>query len=188
MVASREQIARAAIRRLNADPAASMAEIAESAGVSRATLHRNFASREALMAHLGRMSTESWTQVLDDAGLAEAVADGSPEALRAAIDRLCHHNIRDVEEFGFVLTEHVVFEQDDELAQVVERCQTREQEFYAAAQKAGVLRADLPPVWIGHMSYGLLVGLREALRRGDVAVRDAERLLRESFLRGCGAS
>lgn len=187
MVANREQIARAAIRRLNADPAASMAEIAESAGVSRATLHRNFASREALMAHLGRMSVASWTQVLDDAGLDEAVADGSAEVLRAAVDRLCHHNIRDVEEWGFVLTEHPAAEEDDELAEAVEACKTREQDFYAAAQKAGVLRDDVPAVWIGHMSYGLLVGLREALRRGDVAVRDAERLLRESFLRGCGA-
>ncbi|MEV0648459.1 TetR/AcrR family transcriptional regulator [Phytomonospora sp. NPDC050363] len=186
MVANREQIARAAIRRLNADPVASMAEIAESAGVSRATLHRHFASREELMTELGRESVGSWRRVLDDAGIDEAAALGTPEALNAALDSLCHHWIRDVEEYGFALTETAAYGQDDLLVAVEEQ-HARENAFYAAAQKAGVLRADMPEVWIGHLAFGLLVGLREALRRGDIAVRDAERLLRESFLRGCAA-
>lgn len=187
MVANREQIARAAIRRLNADPVASMTEIAESAGVSRATLHRHFASREELMTQLGRMSVGSWRQVLDDAGIDEAVADGSPEVITAALGSLCHHWIRDVEEFGFALTENAAYGQEDLLA-LIEELQGREHAFYAAGQKAGVLRPDMSEVWIGHAAFGLLVGLREALRRGDIAARDAERLLRESLLHGCAAA
>ncbi|GIG71338.1 TetR/AcrR family transcriptional regulator [Phytomonospora endophytica] len=186
MVANREQIARAAIRRLNADPVASMTQIAESAGVSRATLHRHFASREELMGELGRLSVASWRQVLDDAGVDEAVAEGSAAAITAALDALCHHWIRDVEEFGFALTETGAYGHD-ELLIAVEEQHAREHAFYAAAQHAGVVRGDMSAVWIAHAAFGLLVGLREALRRGDIAVRDGERLLRESFLRGCAA-
>jgi len=186
MVANREQIARAAIRRLNADPVASMTQIAESAGVSRATLHRHFASREELMGELGSLSVGSWRQVLDDAGVDEAVTDGSAAAITAALDSLAHHWVRDVEEFGFALTETGAYGQD-ELAIAVEEQHAREHAFYAAAQQAGVIRADMSAVWIAHAAFGLLVGLREALRRGDIAARDAERLLRESFLRGCAA-
>lgn len=186
-MARREQIARAAIRRLNADPSASMAEIAEAAGISRATLHRYFANREELMSYLGRLSIDSWREVLDEAGVDEAAADGTYEKLSAALDELCHHWIRDVEEYGFALTESAAYG-DPVLIADIEALHAREYDYFAAAQKAGVLRDDLPHVWIAHVAFGLLVGLREALRRGDIAVRDAERLLRESLLRGIAAS
>ena len=182
----REQIARAAIRRLNVDPSATMAEIAEAAGISRATLNRHFASREDLMSYLGRLSIDSWRQVLDDAGVDAAVADGTREVLSTALDELCHHWIRDVEEYGFALTESAAYG-DPVLIADIEALHVREYEYFAAAQKAGVLRDDVPHVWIAHVAFGLLVGLREALRRGDIAVRDAERLLREALLRGIAA-
>ncbi|MEV4256927.1 helix-turn-helix domain-containing protein, partial [Spirillospora sp. NPDC049652] len=50
---STEEILGAATRHLNAEPTASMAQLAEAAGVSRATLHRHFASREDLLRALG---------------------------------------------------------------------------------------------------------------------------------------
>ena len=42
----------------------------------------------------------------------------------------------------------------------------------------------MPVAWIAHAVFGLLVGLREALNHGDIAVRDAERLLRLTVLTG----
>ena len=54
----------------------------------------------------------------------------------------------------------------------------------AAAQEAGVLRRDLPLRWFGHVTYGLLVAAREAVRIGDIARRDAGQLVLSSLLAG----
>jgi AcrR family transcriptional regulator len=181
-----QELAKAALRLLNVDPAASMAQIAAAAGVSRATLHRHFASREELVTRLGRMSLDSWRDALDGARIDEAAAGGDPASIRAALDALCGQLVRDAEEYGFTLTETSLNSNDDVVAGA-EVLHDRELRFYAAAQQAGVVRADMPVAWIAHAVFGLLIGLREALRRGDVAVRDAERLLRETILHGVTA-
>src|SRR6478735_6728374 len=129
---NRDDVLGAAQRMLNADPAASMAGIAEAVGISRATMHRHFDSREALLVELGTRSLDRWEQRLDEAGV---------EALAA-------------EERTQVLAD-------------------REAVLVAAAQEAGVLRRDLPLRWFGHVTYGLLVAAREAVRIGDIARRDA---------------
>lgn len=182
----REQIAASAVRLLNVDPTASMTAIGAAAGVSRATLHRYFATREDLVRHLGWLSLESWARALDDADIDGAAADGDPQRLRQAIEELCRQLVRDADEYGFTLTEHSL-QTDDGIVAAGEVRQARELAFYAAAQQAGVLRADLPVAWIAHAVFGLLVGLREALRRGEIALRDAERLLTETMLRGVAA-
>ncbi|ADD43972.1 TetR/AcrR family transcriptional regulator [Stackebrandtia nassauensis] len=179
----RREIAVAALRLLNAKPTASMADIAAAAGVSRATLHRHFAGREELVRLLGELSIESWREALDNADIDTATASGDAAQLRSALEVLCGQLVRDAYEHGFALTEPS-FETDDEMVAASEVQQNRELAFYAAAQKAGVVRDDMSATWIAHAVFGLLVGLREALRRGDIAVRDAERLLRETVFGG----
>ena len=49
-----------------------------------------------------------------------------------------------------------------------------------------MLRDDLPPRWICHAVYGLLVAGREASRLGDVAPRDLADLVLSTFLDGGG--
>ncbi|GAA4920867.1 TetR family transcriptional regulator [Stackebrandtia albiflava] len=181
-----EELAKAALRTLNAEPTASMSRIAASAGVSRATLHRNFASREDLIRQLGRMSLDSWRQALDTADVDAAGGSGDPERIRVAMNVLCRELVRDADEYGFTLTltEHV---QDAAIAAESVRLHEREMAFYAAAQESGLLRRDMPAAWIAYTVFGLLVGLRDALRHGAVAVRDAERLLRDTILHGVSA-
>lgn len=179
----RQEITVAALRLLNVNPTASMAEIAEAAGISRATLHRHFAGRDELVRRLGELSIDSWREALDGADIDTAAASGDPALIRAALDRLFGNLVRDAHEHGFALTEPSL-ESDTVIAAAGRVQQDRELAFYAAAQQAGVLRDDVPVAWIGLTVYGLLVGLREALRHGEIAVRDAERLLRASVLDG----
>ncbi|MFJ6082799.1 TetR/AcrR family transcriptional regulator [Streptomyces sp. NPDC092369] len=52
---------------LAADPNASMEQIAEAAGVARTTVHRRFASRQALIEALAESAVRQLTQAIEDA-------------------------------------------------------------------------------------------------------------------------
>ncbi|MSW53153.1 MAG: TetR family transcriptional regulator, partial [Actinobacteria bacterium] len=74
-----DQIVTAALATLNADPGASMAEIAEAAGVGRATLHRRFATRDDLVLEIGHRSLGRWEATLRASGVLELTgAEGAP--------------------------------------------------------------------------------------------------------------
>ncbi|WP_327091396.1 TetR/AcrR family transcriptional regulator [Nonomuraea sp. NBC_01738] len=238
MAANREEIVTAAIHHLNEVPTASMTELAEAVGVSRATLHRHFTSRDELLIALGRRALEGWALVHDRIGLTPLVTppdasrpspygdartgtetrpptDGStgPDTevsastgsdderivlaerhrpgrlgvdectaaqLRVLLHDLLASLVEVADEHGFALTDHAMAV-DPDLLRRAEELEEREIALFVAAQRAGVLRGDVPPRWISNMVYGLIVAVRESLRRGDVARRDLPRLLIETF-------
>lgn len=182
-MADRTDILGAAQGAFNADPAASMAAVAEAAGISRATLHRHFDSREALLVELGTRSLDQWAGRLDDIGAEALAGSGDADAIRAALETLVLGYVDDSDAFGFALTDHVILANAD-LEERTQVLADREAVLFAAAQRVGVLRADLPPRWFGHAIYGLLVSAREAVRVGDVARRDAGHLVLSSLLTG----
>lgn len=186
MVSDRTDVLGAAQRLLNRDPSASMSAIAEVAGVSRATLHRHFESRDALLVELGTRSLDQWERRLDDASVEEVAATGDAGAVRAVLVALVLGYVDDADDHGFALTDQVVLAN----AALVQRTQVladREAVLFAAAQAAGVLRADLPLRWFGHTIYGQLVAGREAVRLGDVARRDVAHLVLSTLLTGVTA-
>jgi AcrR family transcriptional regulator len=183
MAMSREQIMGTAIQHLNENPLASMAQLAEAAGISRATLHRQFSSREELMLALGHRAHEQWEQVQEHSGVVDATASGDPEVIGEALDAMLAGLIEVADAYGFGLTDYAMLV-DPDLKRRSDELEEREIAFYAAAQRAGVLRGDLPARWISSTVYGLLVAVRESLRRGDVARRDVPRLLLATFRHG----
>ncbi|WP_018653339.1 TetR/AcrR family transcriptional regulator [Actinomadura flavalba] len=181
-----ERILIDATRALNAEPAASTGRIAELIGISRATLHRYFATREALLHALGDRAVTRWERSLDAAGVETAAATGDPARLAATLRALLHAYTADAEEHGFALTDHFVLALPDLVARATV-LEDREVAFYTACQRAGVLRADLPVRWIAGAVYGLLVTARDGARNGDVAPRDLPGLVVDTFLTGAGA-
>ena len=101
--------------------------------------------------------------------------------------RVLSRFLADSDDFGFALTDGYLLSDDDLLARS-DRLVEREVALYVAAQATGVLRDDLPPRWLGHAVYGLLVAAREAVRSGDVARRDLDALVLATFMTGGGAS
>lgn len=185
MAASRDDIVTAAIHHLNAVPTASMAELAEAAGVSRATLHRHFSSRDELLVALGHRALESWAQVHETVGLAETLRLDAPGTarLRQTLDDLLVGLLDSADEHRFALTDHAMAVVPELLSRANE-LEEREIELLAAAQRAGILRAGLPVRWLSNTVFGLLVAARESLQRGDVARRDLPGILLETFYRG----
>ncbi|MEV5829536.1 helix-turn-helix domain-containing protein [Spirillospora sp. NPDC052242] len=181
----REKIIEAALRRLNEDPAASMADLAEAAGISRATLHRHFAGRDELIDEIGTQALDRWEAALDATGVDAAAASTDPDVHLAAVRALLETFADLAHEHGWSFTFTVP--DAHRLRERLDRLEEREIVLYAAAQRSGALRADMPPRWISNIVYGMCVAARESLRRGDIAPRDAARLMAETFLAGTGA-
>ena len=187
MTSDRNSVLVAAQRALNADAGASMASVADAAGISRATLHRHFDSREALLVELGTRSLDRWEQRMTDVELERVSATGDAALLRSSLETLVRGYVDDSDDFGFALTDSVILA-NAALVERTTRLAERENILFAAAQAAGVLRADLPLRWFGHTVYGLLVAGREAVRLGDIARRDVGHLVVSTFLAGVATS
>lgn len=182
----RTEVLTSALRTLNADRTASLAQIASDAGISRATLHRHIESRDALLHELCAWSLDRWEASLDAADAEAVGSSGDPDRIAAAIRALVIEYVEDADAFGFILTEPEI-EADDLLLARSNALVERESSFFAAAQRAGVLRSDLPARWISWQMFGLLVASRDALRAGDVAVRTLPDLVLDTFLKGSGS-
>src|SRR5690606_17914909 len=86
MTATRDQLLRAAADFLGRRPNATQDEIAAAVGVSRATLHRHFAGRPALMAALEELAITEMRSVLDTVRLDEGTATAALRRLVSACE------------------------------------------------------------------------------------------------------
>lgn len=85
MTVDREQVLRSAAALLTRKSTATMDEVAKAAGIGRATLHRHFAGRDALVRALENLGIQEFEAALDAAALDEGPSE---QALRQA-DRGC---------------------------------------------------------------------------------------------------
>ncbi|OPG02265.1 TetR family transcriptional regulator [Streptomyces sp. GKU 895] len=176
MAVDRDHVLRSAAALLTRKSTATMDEVAKAAGISRATLHRHFAGRDALVRALEALGIEECEAALDAARLDEGPA-------RDAVHRL----VREIEPaaalLAFLYTENQLFEGegqnpgwtriDDRIAAVFRR-----------GQAAGEFRIDLTPVWLTEALYGLLASGAWAVSEGRVARKDFTHMIAELLLGG----
>lgn len=138
---SRSDLLDSALGELNRRPAATMAEIAAAIGVSRATLHRRFSSREALVAEIAERALRRWASSQAEAEREIVAAPSDPVRVDAALRQMLRAFVVDADDFGFILTEDLEVKYP-ELATRAEEILERELHLYAAAQAAGVPRTS----------------------------------------------
>lgn len=180
-----DQLLSAALVALNADASASMAQIATAAGVGRATLHRHFATRDDLIHEIGDRGISRWEASLRDSGAAGLAETGDADAQRAALHDLVARYTQDAEDFGFALTNPEIQQHPD----LRDRCLALiaiETRVFTAAQRAGVLRDDVPAEWIGHVLFGLLRSAIDARHYENVAPRAIPGLVHSTFFAAVG--
>lgn len=156
-------------------PAATMDEIAESAGIGRATLFRRFASRDLLVRELSRQAVSSYVDVVAGSTLRE---DRPSIALRRLAWALAELAPR----YGLLALQPLSERVESEILLAADAADEEIKDLIRRGQSGGEFRVDLPAEWIAQSLTWLIVGAADGLRLKTVAEADVPRLVSESIL------
>jgi AcrR family transcriptional regulator len=168
-------ILEAAERTLSRDPAATMEQIAEAAGVARTTVHRRFATREALIDALAWWATRRFA-----AAVAAAHPDTAPPLV--ALYQTTANVLSVKVDWGFAMSR--ASSTNPEVARVHGDVRDTCERLFRRAQEAGVLRTDVDIPWTRRVYYALIH--EAAQNRGDKDADALATLVVDTLLRGAG--
>lgn len=176
MAVHRERVLRDAAGLLMRKSGATMDEVARAAGISRATLNRQFAGRDALVRALEQLGIAECESALEKARL-----DDGPAA--DAVRRLVRELEPSAGLLAFLYSENQLFEGDGQ-NEGWERLDNTLVALFRRGQQDGEFRIDLSPVWLAEALYGLLVSGAWAITEGRVAAKDFTPMIAELLLGG----
>jgi TetR/AcrR family transcriptional repressor of mexCD-oprJ operon len=180
MSLDRERVLRAAADFLGRRPNATQDEIAAAVGVSRATLHRYFAGKPALMEALDQLAIDEMRTALKAARLQE---DSATEALRrlvAACEPASPYLAllySQSQELDLDQSMHGWADIDAAIAELFRR-----------GQRSGEFRPELTAAWLTEALYSLVAGAAWAIQAGRVAGRDFDHIITDLLLHGVSTS
>ncbi|MFF1512147.1 TetR/AcrR family transcriptional regulator [Streptomyces sp. NPDC058326] len=180
MSVDRTQVLRAAAALLSRKATATMDEVARAAGIGRATLHRHFAGRDALVRALEELGLQEMEAAIDSAGLDEGPEDEAVRRLVAEVEHVAPL-------LSFLVTENQLFE-GDQLNEGWARLDARVSALFRRGQENGVFRIDLTPAWLTEAFYGLVGSGAWAVQDGRVAAKDFQYMIAELLLGGARRS
>ncbi|MBP2401970.1 TetR/AcrR family transcriptional regulator [Streptomyces syringium] len=175
MSVDRDHVLAEAAALLTRKPTASMDEIAKAAGISRATLHRHFAGRDALVRALEDLGIEQFERALDEARTEEGDAAEALRRLIAATEPVAGI-------MAFLYTENQLYEAG--LNEGWNRLDARVTGLFQRGQEEGAFRLELSPAWLTEALYGLIGAGAWAVQDGRVAAKDRTRMVAELLLGG----
>jgi TetR/AcrR family transcriptional repressor of mexCD-oprJ operon len=179
---ARQRILDAAAGTLSRRPRATLDEIAREAGVSRATLHRAFESRDALLRGVALEALR-----LAEQALAESVRPQG-EPMQNLFD-LTTRWVPLGERFRLLLDAQWV-EHDPELRDRLQRVEAELQNVIEGARRSAKLRSDVPIEWQTRLYVEMLYLGWGCITDQIFVPRDAVRVVFDSFVSGqrCGAA
>ncbi|MGW5087806.1 TetR/AcrR family transcriptional regulator [Streptomyces coelicoflavus] len=176
MAVDPEQVLRSAAALLTRKSTATMDEVAKAAGISRATLHRHFAGRDALVRALESLGIAECEAALDAARTEEGPAADAVRRLVRAVEPSAAL-------IAFLYSENQLFE-GEEQNEGWTRIDAGLTELFRRGQESGEFRLDLTPAWLTEALYGLLASGAWAVAEGRVARNDFTHMIVELLLGG----
>ncbi|MEV5609830.1 helix-turn-helix domain-containing protein [Streptomyces sp. NPDC052225] len=180
MSVDRDQMLRSAAALLTRKSTATMDEVARAAGISRATLHRHFAGRDALVRALEDLGIRECEAALDRARPEDGRAEDALRRLIGAIEPSAPL-------LAFLVTENQLFE-GEEQNEGWARLDARIGALFRRGQEDGEFRIDLTPAWLTEALYGLISSGAWAVMDGRVAAKDFQFMIAELLLGGARRS
>ncbi|MBZ9664897.1 TetR family transcriptional regulator [Pseudomonas sp. LMG 31766] len=161
-------------------PRATLKDLAEAAGVSKATLHRFCSTRDNLVERLMNHSQTALNQVIEDADL--QVADVA-QALRNLIENHLRH--RELLVFMIFQYRPDSLDPDKDGARWIAYTDALDR-FFLRGQQEGYLRIDITAELLTELFVSLIYGMVDAERRGRAASARSLVVLEQFFLKGAG--
>ncbi len=180
MSVDRTQVLHSAAALLSRKATATMDEVARAAGIGRATLHRHFAGRDALVRALEQLALQELEAAFDEARLDEGTADEAVRRLVAGMEPMAPL-------LSFLVTENQLFEGDQQNDGWA-RLDARVSDLFRRGQEQGTFRIDLTPAWLTEALYGLIGAGAWAVQDGRVAAKDFQYMIVELLLGGARRS
>jgi AcrR family transcriptional regulator len=164
---------------LVADPAASLADVAEAAGIGRTTLHKHYATREDLLRAVGDRAIDLCEEALGGTAGTED-PDGGLGAMTTAM-------IPIGPQLAF-LWRTPAFDHVKELEVRWGEVQAATMAVLARARASGVIATGIPDWWLLATFFSLVYVAAESVQSGHLAPLDAPGLVLRTFLHGIGAA
>lgn len=171
-------ILEAAERVLSANPAASMEQIAAAAGVARTTVHRRFASRDALITALAAWATQRFHEAVE-----AARPDTAPPAV--ALYQVTANVLRVKIGWGFAMG--AIPTDAPEVARVHAEVLASCERLFARARDSGLLKAHTDLDWARRVYYALIHEAAAEAPDTDAAVDALATRVVDTLLHGIGA-
>lgn len=171
-----EELLRAAAEFLGRRPNATQDEIAEAAGVSRATLHRHFAGRKALMEAIDALAVRELRLVLAEARLDEGSAAEALHRLIVASQPISPF-------LALLYSQSQEFEDDQLDGDWVELDETLVA-LFRRGQESGEFRTDLSAAWFADALFSLVASAAWSIKVGRSAARDYPAMISGVLLSG----
>jgi AcrR family transcriptional regulator len=163
---------------LVAQPGASLADVALAAGISRTTLHKQYATRDELVRAVGFRAIEIWESAVD------AVA-GEP-GTEAGLRKLLGAMIESGPQLTF-LWRNPSLDQDEELTRRFVEVERHCLAVLNRAKAEGVLSPTVPDWWLLETVFAIVYTAAESVHNGYLAPREAPGLALNTLLHGLSA-
>jgi len=180
MALDRERVLRAAADFLGRRPTATMDEVAVAVGISRATLHRYFAGRAALMAALDEFAIAQMREALKTARLQDGSAAEALRRLATACEPVSGYLLllyMESQDFDTNQPRDEWAEIDAEIRQLFER-----------GQRQGQFRPELKAFWLTEAFLNLCSGAAWVIQLGEAGRREFSDMVCDVLLHGVSRS